>query len=145
QLSESRSKTSSTAVMHALRHEFGCREVELGQNYRARGKDPKRVVKLGKRLRATTSAEAANRLIADVESTILDLGEIDEWADLVSKDGIRTAVLCASNPDVLRVSRYLSDSEIRHAVRRQAQDFGAANWIGRSLTSMSGQTIDRSE
>jgi DNA helicase-2/ATP-dependent DNA helicase PcrA len=145
QLSESRTKTSSTAVMHALQHEFGCTEVELGQNYRARGKAPKRVVKLGECLRTITDPEGADSLIDGLESTLPDLGEIDEWADLVSKDGVRTAVLCASNPDVLRVSRYLSDCEIRHAVRRQAQDFGAANWIGRSLTSMSGQTIDRSE
>lgn len=145
QLDDSRSKTSSTAVMHALQHEFDCTEVELGQNYRARGKDPKRVVKLGERLLATKDPRKADGLIAELESTLLDLGEIDEWADLVSKDGTRTAVLCASNPDVLRVSRYLSRSEIRHAVRRQAQDFGAASWIGRSLTSLSGQTINRSE
>jgi DNA helicase-2/ATP-dependent DNA helicase PcrA len=145
QLSESRSKASSTDVMHALQHEFNCTEVELGQNYRARGKDPKHVVKLGEHLRATADPEKADGLIAELESTLLDLGEIDEWADLVSKDGIRTAVLCASNPDVLRVSRYLSGCEIRHAVRRQAQDFGAANWIGRSLTSTSGQTVGRSE
>ncbi|OBF21621.1 hypothetical protein A5725_13595 [Mycobacterium kubicae] len=145
QLGDSRSKTSSTAVMHALSHEFGCTEVELGKNYRARGKDPKRVVKLGEELRATKDTQKADGLITKLESTLLDLGEIDEWADLVSKDGTRTAVLCASNPDVLRVSRYLSRSEIRHAVRRQAQDFGAASWIGRSLTSLSGQTINRSE
>lgn len=145
QLDDARSKTSSTAVMHALRHEFGCTEVELGKNYRARGKDPKRVVKLGEELRKAKDAEKADGLIAELESTLLDLGEIDEWADLVSKDGVRTAVLCASNPDVLRVSRYLSRSDIRHAVRRQAQDFGAASWIGKSLTSLSGQTINRSE
>ena len=145
QLDDSRSKTSSSAVMHALRHEFGCAEVELGENYRARGKDPKRVVKLGEQLRKEKDAQKADSLIADLESTLLDLGEIDEWADLVSKDGVRTAVLCASNHDVLRVSRYLSRSDIRHAVRRQAQDFGAASWIGKSLTSLSGQTINRSE
>ncbi len=145
QLSESRSSTSSSAVMHALRHQFGCREVELGRNYRARGKDPKRVVDLGHRLRATADADAAERLIYEAKSKLLDLGEIDDWADVVSKDGAKTAVLCASNGDVLRVSRYLSEHEIRHAVRRQAQDFGAANWIGTSLTSMSGQTADRSE
>lgn len=145
QLSESRSKTSSSTVMRSLRHEFGCTEVELGKNYRARGKGPKRVVKLGEHLRATTDSGVANNLISDLQSDLLDLGEIDEWADLVSKDGFRTAVLCASNPDVLRVSRHLSDFDIRHAVRRQAQDFGAAKWIGRSLTSISGQTVDRSE
>ena len=145
QLTDSRSKTSSSAVMHVLRHGFRCKEVELGQNYRARGEDPKRVVALGERLRATTDPEIADELIAALESTLLDLGEIEDWADLVSEDGVRTAVLCASNPDVLRVSRYLSDSQIRHAVRRQAQDFGAASWIGKSLTSLSGQTVDRSE
>lgn len=145
QLGESRSRTASTAVLHALKHEFGCTEVQLGQNYRARGKGPKRVVKLGERLRATTDPDEADALIVDLESKLLDLGEIGEWADLVSREDVRTAVLCASNPDVLRVSRYLSDRDIRHAVRRQAQDFGAAKWIGRCLTSISGQTVDRSE
>ncbi|MCV7115539.1 ATP-dependent helicase [Mycolicibacterium setense] len=145
QLAESRSKTASTAVIEALKQEFGCTEVELGQNYRARGNGPKKVVKLGERLRATDDPEDADSLITDLQSTLLDLGEIDEWDGLVSEDDVRTAVLCATNSDVLRVSRHLSGKDIRHAVRRQAQDFGAANWIGRTLTSVSGQTVDRSE
>jgi len=145
QLGESRSKTASTAVIRTLKQEFGCTEVELGQNYRARGKGPKKVVKLGEQLRATEDPTDADTLIADLRSTLLDLGEIDEWDDLVTKDDARTAVLCATNSEVLRVSRHLSGKDIRHAVRRQAQDFGAANWIGRTLTSMSGQTVDRSE
>lgn len=145
QLGESRSKTASSAVMYVLRNGFHCKEVELGQNYRARGEDPQHVVKLGERLRATNDAKAADAMIAELESNLLDLGEIDEWAGDVSNDDVRTAVLCASNSDVLRVSRYLSECEIRHAVRRQAQDFGAVSWIGRSLTSLSGQTVDRSE
>ncbi|GAB3038313.1 UvrD-helicase domain-containing protein [Mycobacterium bourgelatii] len=144
-LDESRSKTSSTAVIEALKNEFGCTEVQLGENYRARGKGPKKVVKLGERLRATDDPETAEDLISELQSTLLDLGEFDEWVDMVAKDGVTTAILCATNSDVLRVSRHLSDHGIRHAVRRQAQDFGAVNWIGRTLTSLSGQTVDRSE
>ncbi|OWM10965.1 hypothetical protein B7435_02180 [Mycolicibacterium peregrinum] len=145
QLGESRSKTASSAVIAALRQEFGCTEVELGQNYRARGKGPKKVVKLGEQLRATDHPRDADNLISDLQSTLLDLGEIDEWDDLVTTDDLRTAVLCATNYEVLQVSRHLSGKDIRHAVRRQAQDFGAAKWIGRTLTSVSGQTVDRSE
>lgn len=145
QLAESRSKTASTAVIEALKGEFGCTEVQLGQNYRARGKGPKKAVKLGERLRATDDLGTAENLISELQTTLLDLGEIDEWVDTVSKDGVTTAILCATNSDVLRVSRHLSGYDIRHAVRRQAQDFGAANWIGRTLTSVSGQTVDRSE
>lgn len=145
QLDDSHSRTSSVAVMHALRHEFGCSDAELGQNYRARGKDPKRVVELGKKLRALDDPFIAETLVEDLESKLPDLGRIDEWVDLVSHDGVRTAVLCTSNSEVLRVSRYLSSHDIPHAVRRQAQDFGAANWIGRSLRSLSGQTVGRSE
>lgn len=144
QLAESRSKTASTAVIKAFKHEFGCAEVQLGQNYRARGKGPKKVVKLGERLRSTDDPETAEDLVSELQSTLLDLGEIDEWADSLSMEGSRTAILCATNSDVLRVSRYLSDRDIRHAVRRQAQDFGAVNWIGRTLTAVSGQTVDRS-
>lgn len=145
QLDDSHSQTSSAVVMHALRHEFSCSEASLGQNYRARGADPKRVVELGKKLRSVEDPFIAETLVEDLESRLPDLGGISEWADLVSLDGKRTAVLCTSNSEVLRVSRHLSGHDIPHAVRRQAQDFGAANWIGRSLRSLSGQTIGRSE
>ena len=95
-------------------------------------------------LRAT-SRLAAESSWTDDRIQLLDLGEIDDWADLVSRDGTILRFCARVIADVLRVSRYSERHEIRHAVRRQAQDFGAANWIGTSLTSMSGQTADRSE
>lgn len=145
QLGDSRSQTPSDAVIEALRDEFHCVEKGLGQNYRARGNDPKRVVKLGDEIRQAADAESADALISALEAKLPDLGGINEWAGLVVRDGVKTAILCGSNAEVLRISRWLSDRRIAHAVRRQAHDFGAANWIGQSLASMSGQTVDRSE
>ena len=145
QLEESRSKTSSQEVFHALTDEFDCRVVGLGRNYRARGKDPKRVVQLGDELRKTKNLAAAQRLLADLESDLLPLGEIDEWANVVPAENKLTAVLCATNAEVLRVSKYFNDHDIKHAVRRQAQDFGAAKWIAEAMTPLSGPRERRSE
>lgn len=145
QLEESRSKTSSQEVFDALTEEFSCQEVGLGRNYRARGKDPKRVVQLGDELRKTKSLAVAQRLLADLESDLLPLGEIDEWAHIVPAKDKMTAVLCATNGEVLRVSKYFNDHGIKHAVRRQAQDFGAAKWIAGAMTPLSGPRERRSE
>lgn len=145
QLEESRSKTSSQEVFDALTEEFDCREVGLGRNYRARGKDPKRVVELGDELRKTKNLAEAQRLLADLEADLLPLGEIDEWANVVPAKNKLTAVLCATNGEVLRVSKYFNDHDIKHAVRRQAQDFGAAKWIAETMTPLSGPRERRSE
>jgi DNA helicase-2/ATP-dependent DNA helicase PcrA len=145
QLEESQSKTSSQAVFAALTDELDCGLVSLGRNYRARGADPKRVVALGDKLRKTTNLGKAQGLLEDLESHLLPLGEIDEWADDVSKENKLTAVLCATNGEVLRVSRYFNEHGIRHAVRRQAQDFGAAKWMAEAMSMLRGPRESRSE
>lgn len=144
-LRESQSQTSSQEVFDALVNDFECEEVGLGRNYRARGKDPKRVVELGDELRKTKNLTAAQILLAELESNLLPLGEIAEWANHVPAEKKLTAVLCATNGEVLRVSRYFNDHEIRHAVRRQAQDFGAAKWIAESMSLLAGPRERRSE
>jgi DNA helicase-2/ATP-dependent DNA helicase PcrA len=145
QLEESQSKTSSQEIFEALVDEFGCEKVGLGRNYRARGADPKRVVSLGEKLRKTQSLATAQRLLEDLDADLLPLGEIDEWAASLAVPDKLTAVLCATNGEVLRVSKHLNDEGIRHAVRRQAQDFGAAKWIAESLTTLRGPRERRSE
>lgn len=145
QLKKSRSKTSSQEVFDALIKEFKCEQVGLGRNYRARGADPKRVVELGDELRKTDDLTAAQCLIDDLEADLLPLGEIDEWATDVPAEKKLTAVLCATNGEVLRVSRYFNDHDIRHVVRRQAQDFGAAKWIAEALSLLAGPRERRSE
>jgi DNA helicase II / ATP-dependent DNA helicase PcrA len=145
QLEESQSKTSSQQVFDALKHDFNCEEVGLGRNYRARGADPKRVVALGDKLRKATNLANAQSILEDLESDLLALGEIDEWADDVPTQNKLTAVLCATNGEVLRVSRYFNEHDIRHAVRRQAQDFGAAKWIAEAMGLLPGPRERRSE
>ncbi|WP_244872628.1 MULTISPECIES: UvrD-helicase domain-containing protein [unclassified Mycolicibacterium] len=146
QLDESSSKTSAEDVFKQLTGPFGCETVALGKNYRARGKYPKEVVVLGDKLRAAADSDEADDLLVDLVYELPYRGEIEEWYDLVTPSaGNKTAVLCTTNADVLRVSRFLNEKSIRHAVRRQAQDFGAARWIAGALGPLPGPKERRSE
>lgn len=145
QLEDSLSKTSAEDVFNELTESFGCETVGLGKNYRARGKFPKRVVLLGDSLRATDDGDDAESLLEDLLLDVPYRGEIADWYDLVTPNKGRTAVLCTTNADVLRVSRYLNEKSVAHAVRRQAQDFGAARWIAGALGSLPGPKERRSE
>ncbi|OBA86389.1 hypothetical protein A5662_27230 [Mycobacteriaceae bacterium 1482268.1] len=146
QLEDSISKTSAEDVFDALTDRFGCETVGLGKNYRARGKIPKQVVVLGEKLRAARNGDVAEELLEDLALDIPDRGEIGEWYDLVTpREGKKTAILCTTNAEVLRVSRYLNEKSVAHAVRRQAQDFGAARWIAGALGPLPGPKERRSE
>lgn len=146
QLEDSLSKTSSQDVFDALTRRLKCERVGLGKNYRARGKLPKKVVLLGDKLRRTEDGDDAEALLEDLVLDLPDRGQIDEWYDLLTpRKGKTTAVLCATNADVLRVSRYLNERGVSHAVRRQAQDFGPAKWIAGALGPLPGPKERRSE
>ena len=145
QLEQSQIKTSSSEVFASLEGEFGAEGVGLGRSYRARGRDPLDVVSLGDRLRVTTDAADASRELDDFESELLALGEIEDWADSADVPGASTAILCTTNGEVLRVSKYLNDNGIRHVVRRQAQDFGASKWVAQALGELQGPLVGRSE
>jgi DNA helicase-2/ATP-dependent DNA helicase PcrA len=146
QLDDSVSKTSAEDVFEELVDSFGCEKVGLGRNYRSRGKFPKQVVMLGDELRSTQDGAAAERLLEDLVLDIPDRGEIADWYDFVTPAaGKKTAVLCTTNADVLRVSRYLNERSVAHAVRRQAQDFGAARWIASALGPLPGPKERQSE
>jgi DNA helicase-2/ATP-dependent DNA helicase PcrA len=146
QLEESISKTSSDDVFKALTGPFKCETLGLGTNYRARGGLPKQVVVLGNELRDCDDPREAERLLADLVDDLPDRGEIEQWYGLVTPQaGKRTAILCTTNADVLRVSRHLNERSVAHAVRRQAQDFGAARWIAGALGRLPGPKERRSE
>jgi DNA helicase-2/ATP-dependent DNA helicase PcrA len=146
-LEESNSRTNSKRVFDKLQDEFGCVEVGLGENYRARGADPKRVVELGYELRNfgdRDGAKAKARLDAS-KGELPQLGHIGLWCGRLFEDGKTTAVLCTTNADALRVSRFLRFKGIAHAIRRQAQDFGPAKWIAQALGPLPGPKERRSE
>ena len=146
QLEESISKTNSDDVFNALTGRFKCKTLGLGTNYRARGGLPKRVVLLGNELRKCSDERTAERLLDDLVDELPDRREIENWYSLVTPpSGLRTAVLCTTNADVLRVSRFLNERSVAHAVRRQAQDFGAARWIAGALGRLPGPKERRSE
>lgn len=145
QLRDSVSKRTSTEVFEFLTGEVGAREVALGRNYRAQGDDPKRVVELGDKLRGISDADEARNLLDEFELTLLSLGELEEWAEIAVQEQATSAILCATNGEVLRVSEYLNGIGVRHAVRRQAQDFGAARWVAPAMRNLEGPLVARSE
>ncbi len=148
QLRGSLSQTTSEDFLRELGRTFGCELKSLGRNYRARGGIPKRVVQLGEELWRCSTEVRQSELIDDLYLDIPDRREIEEWYRLITPaqgTSIRTAVLCAINADVLRVSRFLNEHSVPHAVRRQAQDFGAARWIAGALGHLPGPKERRSE
>jgi DNA helicase-2/ATP-dependent DNA helicase PcrA len=144
QLDDSYSQTTAEDVFETLEGQFGCETVSLGKNYRAKGRYPKLVVTLGSKLRDMEYGDEAEALLSAFVEQLPHRGDIDLWAQEVSS-GKKTAVLCTTNADVLRVSRYFNDHGIAHAVRRQAQDFGAAKWIASALGQLPGPKERRSE
>ncbi|MCK0517660.1 UvrD-helicase domain-containing protein [Williamsia sp. DF01-3] len=138
-LANSRSKTTSTQFITALTDRFNAERVSLGPNYRARGAFPKRVVSLGNVLREDHVVAGAQQRIKTFEDTLPHSGVVDDWGFLREPAG-KTAILCKSNAEVLRVSRVLTKHDVRHVVRRQATDFGAARWIAGVLAPLPALT-----
>lgn len=142
-LDESASTMSSSEVLERLQAEYGGTRTALSKNYRARGNDCRRVVDAGLRLRETTDPVAALNQLRELRDSLPHIDRVDDWGFLDLYPG-RSAILCRSNAEVLRISRQLSDVGIRHAVRRPAQAFGAARWIGPILAGLAGPNVERS-
>lgn len=148
QLEGSKSKTKSKDLFEAFKTEFGCGLVNFQRNYRARGIGPKRVVMLGKELDQhweDKDGAGAKSCLEEVVEELPQHGVIGRWFDEVAQDGRTTAILCATNADALRVSRFLRWKEVAHTIRRLAQDFGAARWVAQALGPLPGPKERRSE
>ncbi|WP_232715219.1 ATP-dependent helicase [Gordonia metallireducens] len=143
-LEDSHSKRTSSEFMAELTGEFGASVVALEKNYRARGDFPRAVVDLGHVVRDKSRDDAAQS-VTRFEYTLPHSGEVMDWGFLDDPGAGRTAVLCATNGEVLRVSRFLTKQGISHVVRRPAQDFGAAPWIARIFEGMAGPEVARSD
>lgn len=115
----------------------------LERNFRARGKDPLAVVELGPRLRKIKGAAAARQA---VDAFISELGAVDSdiWLGDVYRAGKSTAVLTKTNGDALRVSQQLTLMNVRHTLRRKAQEHGARAWVA-ELTQQLPRNLNRRE
>ncbi|MGW5524842.1 UvrD-helicase domain-containing protein [Gordonia sp. NPDC003950] len=141
-LKESRSQMKSTDFAAQLADAFGAETMTLARNYRAQGPFPIEVVGLGNLLRGQREAQAAET-VAEFEKTLPHSGVIKDWTFLAEPESGRTAVLCATNGEVLRVSQFLTKQGVDHVVRRQARDFGAARWIAGVFEDFAGPEVDR--
>lgn len=122
--------------------EYDADQVSLERNYRARGEDCRRVAELAVELRQL-DGESALEEISDFEDSLPRLVGVEDWSFLDLYAG-RSAILCRTNAEVLRISRQLVEQEIDHAVRRPAQAFGAAPWLAESFDRLAGPEVPRS-
>ncbi len=141
-LEKSTSKMTSAEFLDRLVSVYGATRVALQHNYRARGAFPRNVIQLGESLRSESESEAADTLV-DFEYSLPHSGEITDWGFLNDADTGRTAILCATNGEVLRVSRFLTSQSVDHVVRRQARDFGAARWVAEVFEDFAGPEVPR--
>lgn len=141
-LDESENATTFNDVLAALETDFDAQRLNLTGNYRARGEGPLRVAQAANALRSASGPADALQTLDSLEASLPRRSEIDDWHFLDTYPG-RSAVLCRSNADVMRVSREMSAQGVRHVVRRQAQDFGAARWIAASLSALAGPVETR--
>ncbi|MGU3292507.1 UvrD-helicase domain-containing protein [Williamsia sp. M5A3_1d] len=143
-LDDSRSKRTSEKLRHELVETYGANNMSLSAHYRAQGSRPKDVVRLGKKMRAESSNKAAATHLTNMANTLPHSGVVADWSFLAEREGT-AAILCATNGEVLRVSRLLAAQDIRHVVRRNAQDFGAARWIADVFDGVAGPEVARSD
>lgn len=141
---ESADQTTSAEFLARVAGDFGATEVALSKNHRAQGQDCVRIAQLGQELRRTDDATEALSVLRAVRESLPQISRVDRWEFLGDYSG-RSAVLCRTNAEVLRISRQLVDAGVRHAVRRPAQAFGASKWIGRALGPLVGPAAARSE
>lgn len=121
-------QTQRLDVISELRGLANVESTGLQRNFRARGKDPLAVVELGSRLREMDSGARARE---EVDAFISRLESVDSsaWLTDVYRAGRSTAILTKTNGDALRVSQQLTALNIRHTLRRTAQEHGARAWV----------------
>ena len=143
-LDESTAPTTSPELLGSISTELGATEVSLSTNYRARGADCIRAAELGPLLRSKTKPDEARSVLRGFRDSLPHVERVEDWSFLDLYGG-RSAILCRSNAEVLRISRELVDEDVAHTVRRPAQSFGAAKWVGSALGTLHGPIVARSD
>ena len=131
-------------VFLELETRYGATERPLGPNYRARGRIPREVVSLGVELRELRHSTAAEMQVDNFMDRLMIL-TIDDMVESVRSSTTKTAILCRSNADALRVSSKLRGEHIPHQLRRRSDEIGPSRWIAQSLSSTNGISIHRDD
>jgi DNA helicase-2/ATP-dependent DNA helicase PcrA len=145
QLAEANCATTSQQFLDRLVEDLHARRTALDVDYRARGEEPRAVVRLGESVRDTKDSEAARSQVSDFLDDLLDLGPLADAANLVDRSPATTAVLCRTNGQALTASKALREAGVRHVLRRPLQDVGAAPWVAAVLGGVDTPVVDREQ
>lgn len=152
---ESHSKRTSAQFLDELEAEFGADRTALIGHYRAQSDRMRGLVPVADRIRAVdastddTAAWAHTMLDAfrkkDAEGRY-DYKELDRLTGYLDpEDTATTAVLAATNYEVLLASDALHALDVRHVVRRKAREMGIAPWVGRTLVTLPSRKRTRED
>lgn len=145
QLQDAKCATTSQHFLSHLVDDLHARRTALDMDYRARGEEPRAVVRLGESVRSAEDPEAARAQVSDFVDDLLDLGPLADAANLVDRSPATTAVLCRTNGQALTVSKALREAGVRHVLRRPLPDVGAAPWVAAVLGGVDTPVVDREQ
>ena len=111
---------------------------ELTVNHRARREEIRLLSDLRPELIHLNDAAASHELLLRHVTSSQPLGRLDDAADLLSMMRGRTAVLCRTNLEALKVSERLSSAGVDHVLRRSATDRAVVPWIAEVVRGRRG-------
>lgn len=149
QLQDSLDKTTARELMDRLFTDHGAKRRELTRYYRAKSERALQLVDVGTSIRnqlhSAPATKAEYDLLDGFRASRPTCAPFEMLAGLLYPDPETTAVLCATNYEVLRASEVLAERDIEHTVRRRAQDLGAAPWIWDALGELAPTSHSRDD
>lgn len=152
----SRSKRSSAEFLDVLEAEQSAERVALEGHYRAESERMRDLIGVGDQLRELHGRDAyldeAHELLEEYrlrggDESPYSRRDIDLLMPYLTdlEPGETTAVLAATNFDVLCLSEDLEERGVPHVVRRRARDAGPARWVGLVLGPLEARKYQRDE
>lgn len=140
QLTESHDKTTARKFMERLVKEHGAELRQLDKHYRAKSERALELITVGNAIRQELELGPATQgSFEQLERFRTKRPTCDPFellSGLLHPEPETTAILCATNYEVLRASEVLAELGVDHTVRRQAQELGAAPWVWEALGSL---------
>jgi DNA helicase-2/ATP-dependent DNA helicase PcrA len=137
QLDDSQDQTTANDFMHRITGEYGAQTRQLTNYYRAQSERARILVDLGihirRELQEGPATQASFEELESFRKQRPTCTPFELLTGLLYPEPETTAILCATNYEVLRASEVLAEHDIVHTVRRRAQDLGAAPWIWDAL------------
>ncbi|WP_204263540.1 UvrD-helicase domain-containing protein [Geodermatophilus normandii] len=142
-LDESRSSTTSTQLLDALRAGLDAVDLPLEHHYRAQTAETRVVVGLGDRMRKAKSGRSRLNKVRHHVDGLPPVGALEDLVRLLPRWTGRTALLCDTNGQAMLISRELDELSVSHRLRRPAEQLSVPSWVAGVLAESPTRHVDR--